>query len=255
MVLLGSDASGLELRCLGHYMFSYDGGAYIRELLNGDIHTANQHAAELDNRDIAKRFIYAFLYGAGDAKIGEIVIPKLDEAAVKMLLKFGIWETEEECFDKPLEESQKHLGAKLKDKFLKNTPALKRLREDVMKVAKERGWLRALDGRKVYVRSLHSALNTLFQSAGAIICKKWCCEIDKTFRDKFGWKPGWNKDCQYAQVAFVHDETQTVVRQRLADKAGETMVKLIRTNVRDHFNFNCPLDAEYKIGMDWSETH
>lgn len=74
-VMVGADASGLELRMLAHYLAAYDGGAYAKVLLEGDIHTANQHAAGLETRDNAKTFIYAFLYGAGDEKLGSIVAP------------------------------------------------------------------------------------------------------------------------------------------------------------------------------------
>jgi DNA polymerase I-like protein with 3'-5' exonuclease and polymerase domains len=69
-VLVGCDASSLELRCLAHYMRDDD---YTKEVVEGDIHTANQKAAGLETRDQAKTFIYAFIYGAGAAKIGSIV--------------------------------------------------------------------------------------------------------------------------------------------------------------------------------------
>src|SRR5690606_28269302 len=140
--LVGADASGLELRCLAHYMARYDGGAYAKILLEGDIHTENQKAAGLPTRDDAKRFIYSFLYGAGDAKIGQII--GKGEAA----------------------------GKKLKENFLKRTPALKRLREDVAAAVKKRGYLIGIDGRKLHVRSEHAALNTLLQSAGALLVKQ-----------------------------------------------------------------------------------
>jgi DNA polymerase I-like protein with 3'-5' exonuclease and polymerase domains len=137
MMLLGCDASGLELRCLAHYM---NDSAYTDVVLNGDIHTVNQLSAGLPTRNMAKTFIYGYLYGAGDSKIGEIV-----------------------------GGTAKH-GKALKKKFLANTPALKILRERVLQAA-ERGWLLGIDGRRVRVRSPHAALNTLLQSCGAIIMK------------------------------------------------------------------------------------
>jgi DNA polymerase I-like protein with 3'-5' exonuclease and polymerase domains len=137
-VLVGADASGLELRMLAHYM---DDPTYTNEILTGDIHTANQHAAGLDNRDDAKTFIYAFLYGAGDAKIGSIV-----------------------------GGSAAH-GKRLKAAFLKNTPALADLRTETMADA-ETGFLSGLDGRRIRVRSAHAALNTLLQGAGAVVMKQ-----------------------------------------------------------------------------------
>ena len=137
-VLVGADASGLELRMLAHYM---DDENYTKEILTGDIHTANQKAAGLDNRDDAKTFIYAFLYGAGDAKIGSIV-----------------------------GGSAAH-GKRLKASFLENTPALADLRAETMADA-ETGFLTGLDGRRIRVRSAHAALNTLLQGAGAVVMKQ-----------------------------------------------------------------------------------
>ena len=137
-VLVGIDASGLELRMLAHYM---DDENYTNELLNGDIHTANQRAAGLESRPLAKTFIYAFLYGAGDAKIGAIV------------------------------GGNSTTGRKLKEAFLSNTPSLERVRGDTLKQAAS-GILAGLDGRKLRVRSEHAALNTLLQGAGAIVMKQ-----------------------------------------------------------------------------------
>jgi len=137
--LVGTDASGLELRCLAHLMNDKD---YTNEILNGDVHTANMKMAGLSNRDQAKTFIYAFCYGAGAEKIGKIV------------------------------GGDRHKGQELIDKFLSKLPALKRVRTKVQKAA-ERGMIKGIDGRTLRVRSPHSSLNTLIQGAGASICKEW----------------------------------------------------------------------------------
>ena len=137
-VLVGIDASGLELRMLAHYM---DDDDYTNEILNGDIHTANQRAAGLASRPLAKTFIYAFLYGAGDAKIGAIV------------------------------GGNSGTGRRLKERFLHNTPALEELRGRIDRQAQS-GVLVGLDGRKLRVRSQHAALNTLLQGAGACVMKQ-----------------------------------------------------------------------------------
>ena len=137
-VLVGADLAGLELRCLAHYMNNEE---YTNEILHGDIHTANQLAAGLQSRNQAKTFIYAFLYGAGDEKIGSIV------------------------------GGTKADGRKLKADFLANTPALKTLRTRIEGAAR-RGYIKAIDKRPIKVRSAHAALNFLLQSAGAIIAKR-----------------------------------------------------------------------------------
>jgi DNA polymerase I-like protein with 3'-5' exonuclease and polymerase domains len=142
--LVGTDASGLELRCLAHYM---EDEKFTNEVLTGDVHTANQKAAGLQTRDQAKTFIYAFLYGAGPGKIGTVV--------------GGSW-TE---------------GEELIAKFLKNMPSLNRLRKTVTEAAKS-GRITGLDGRKLHIRHEHAALNTLLQGAGAIVCKQWLVEMD-----------------------------------------------------------------------------
>jgi DNA polymerase-1 len=215
--LLGADASGLELRCLAHYMARYDEGAYGREVLEGDIHTANQNAAGLPTRNNAKTFIYGFLYGAGDAKIGSIIGKGAKE------------------------------GKKIKEKFLQKTPALKRLRDAVGKAA-EKGWIKGLDGRRIPVRHSHAALNTLLQSAGAIICKRWYVMMEDTFRQN-----GYTEE-DVAIVAFIHDEVQVQVKQGIEEEVGELILKSIK-DTEDYYEFRCKLDAEYKYGTNWADTH
>jgi DNA polymerase I len=209
--LVGCDASGLELRMLAHYMNDDD---YTQELLTGDIHTANQRAAGLDTRDEAKTFIYAFLYGAGDAKIGSIAGGTARD------------------------------GKRLKDRFLSNTPALGKLRSNVEKAAK-RGYLKGLDGRRLWIRSEHAALNTLLQSAGALVMKKALVIFDE-------YAPKWKLDFGY--VGNIHDEIQIEVKASQAEQAGRLMRDSIIA-AGTQFNLNCPLDADYKVGTTWADTH
>ena len=214
--LVGIDVSGLELRMLAHFMARYDDGKYGEEVVNGDIHTANQKAAGLDTRNQAKTFIYAFLYGAGAAKIGSIV-----------------------------GAGAKH-GQKLKDQFLKSVPALANLVSAVGKAAK-RGYLTGLDGRKLHIRSEHAALNTLLQSAGALICKRWMVEVDNEIEAR-----GWRGRVQ--QVAWVHDEVQVEVDEEIAEAFGQMAVDCV-TKAGVFFNIKVPLTGEYKVGNNWAETH
>lgn len=215
--LLGADASGLELRCLAHYMARYDNGAYGREVLEGDIHTANQNAAGLPTRANAKTFIYGFLYGAGDAKIGSIIGKGSKEGKI------------------------------IKEKFLRKTPALKRLR-DAVNHASDKGWIKGLDGRKIPVRHSHAALNTLLQSAGAIICKRWYATVEDMLREE-----GYTVE-DAAIVAFIHDEVQIQVREGLEGKIGEITKRAMGRTER-YYDFRCPLDADFSFGKTWSDTH
>ena len=209
--IVGCDASGLELRMLAHYMADDE---YTKEVLDGDVHTANQRAAGLPTRDGAKTFIYAFLYGAGDAKIGSIV------------------------------GGTKGDGRKLKAKFLANTPALRTLRGRVEQAAK-RGWLKGLDGRRIYVRSSHAALNTLLQGAGAVIMKQALVYLDEAAKEH---------GLDYKFVGNIHDEFQTEVLEAHTDFFGELAVQAIE-KAGEHFNLRCPTTGEYKVGNNWSETH
>tara|TARA_R100001460_G_scaffold3427_1_gene10396 strand:- start:1881 stop:3656 length:1776 start_codon:yes stop_codon:yes gene_type:complete len=217
-MVMGCDVSGLELRCLAHFMAIYDDGEYGDILLNGDIHTANQNAAGLPSRDMAKTFIYGFLYGAGDEKVGSIV------------------------------GKGKKEGARLKREFLKKTPALDKLRKAVRQSAL-RGYLIGLDKRKMPVRSEHAALNTLLQGCGAIICKRWVVEFHKLLKEH-----GYKQQKDYWQAAFVHDEVQVIVREEIGDDIGRLCIEAIK-RAGNYYDFRIPLDGEYKLGRNWAETH
>lgn len=235
-VQAGIDASGLELRCLAHFMARFDNGEYAHEILNGDIHTKNQQAAELPTRDNAKTFIYGFLYGAGDEKIGQIV------------------------------GAGKERGKELKKKFLENTPAIAALRESIQstlvkssqwvggeqRVEWKRRWIKGMDGRKVHVRSPHAALNTVLQSSGGLICKLWIVRLEEMLLEK-GYKHGWDGD--FAYMAWVHDEVQIGCRtEEIAKVVVETAQEAMRW-VGEHWDFRCLLDTEGKIGKNWAECH
>ncbi|MDX2086057.1 MAG: DNA polymerase [Candidatus Melainabacteria bacterium] len=218
-VLLGCDASGLELRCLAHYMSKYDGGEYTKALLEGDIHTTNQLAAGLQTREQAKRFIYAFLYGAGDTKLGTVI---------------GAGAAE---------------GGKLRRRFLRQTPALKRLKEDISLKVQAQGYLKGLDGRHLHIRSEHSALNTLLQSAGALLVKQATVFLYQELSERgYAWGRDW------VQVAHVHDELQLEVKPELAETIGQIAVRCFE-RAGEHFNFRCPITGEYRVGTSWAETH
>lgn len=216
--LMGCDVSGLELRCLAHFMARYDGGEYGRILLEGEIHTANQEAAGLPTRDNAKTFIYAFLYGAGDEKIGKIV------------------------------GKGAKAGKALKESFLAKTPALGQLKAGVQRAA-QRGFLRALDGRVMPVRHDHAALNTLLQGAGAIICKRWVVTFHQLLQEH-----GFVDGVDYMQVAYVHDEIQMLVKKEHSETIGKLCIEAIKKS-GEYYDFRLPLDGEYKFGANWAETH
>ena len=217
--LVGCDAAGLELRMLAHYLAYYDGGEYAKTVIEGDIHTLNQKAAGLETRDQAKTFIYAFLYGAGDAKIGEIVGGSAKE------------------------------GQMLKRKFLSNLPALKRLQADVQQKVQRSNKLTGLDGRILPVRSPHAALNMLLQSAGAVCMKVALLQLF-TRLNQMKWQHG----REYSFVANVHDEFQAEIQPDKASVFCELAVDAIRRAGKE-LKLNVMLDGEAKIGETWAQTH
>lgn len=210
-VLLGVDASGLEIRMLAHYMDDKD---FIKEILDGDIHTANQRAAKLESRNQAKTFIYALMYGAGDEKLGKVVGGNTSD------------------------------GKRAREHFFDNKPSFKSLRDRVQRAANKK-YLKGLDGRKLYIRNNHAALNTLLQGAGSIVMKKGLSILAN--RLELSMTP-------FKFVANIHDEWQIEVSECRANKVGTLAVQSI-VDAGNHFNLRCPLDGEFKIGRDWSETH
>lgn len=216
--LIGVDASGLELRCLSHYLALFDGGDYVDTILNGDIHTHNMQAAGLNSRVQAKTFIYAFIFGAGDRKLGQI-IGKGGKA-----------------------------GRLLKLRFLDQLPALKTLRESLQKKVKRLGYVKGIDGRLIHIRSEHSALNFLLQGAGAVLVKQATIIFHQDMRLKY------QIGSDYQMVAHIHDEFQILTKQEIAEDVGEIATHAFR-KAGEFFNFRCPIEGEFKVGNNWSETH
>jgi DNA polymerase-1 len=210
-VLVGVDLSGIELRCFAHYLNDED---YTNEVVNGDVHTRNQKAFGVPTRNDAKTVLYATLYGASPAKVGSIIGGSSSQ------------------------------GKKIIDSFERNVPAYAKLKQKVAKFA-QKGWLPGLDGRRLNIRSEHSALNTLLQSAGAIIAKKWLVNFSEELK---------NKKIPYKLVATVHDEVQIETKPEFAETVKEIVIASAAKAGKD-LNFRCPVAAEGKIGANWYGTH
>lgn len=216
-VLVGSDLKGLELRMLAHYLYPFDNGTYAKEVCEGDIHTHNQNAMELDSRNTAKTAIYCFLYGGGDEKFAKTI------------------------------NTSTYKAKQTKNKLLNNIPGLKKLIDNCRFDTIDKGFVMPFNWRPVYVRKEHAALNTLLQSSGAHIAKAWACVADQRLKmeigqDKFNW------------VASVHDELQVECHPDVAHKIGKILCESA-TTAGELLKSNCMIEAEYKIGNNWSETH
>jgi DNA polymerase-1 len=240
-VLYGTDVAGLELRLLAHYMARYDKGAYGKVVIEGkeedetDVHSLTAKALGMNpkkvytvngkdqtGRNCGKTFIYGFLYGGGDARLAHII------------------------------GQPEKKGRAIKRDFLNRLPALKSLREAAEEASK-RGYVRALDGRHMHVRSSHSALNTLLQGAGAVICKAWMVETDRICRGIYNLQHGWDGD--YAILIWAHDELQIACRTaEIAERVDHAAHQAIK-NVEALFNIRLPLDVGGKTGVTWRDTH
>ena len=209
--IVGMDAKGLELRMLAHYMNDED---YMDIVLHGDPHTANQKAAGLDTRSQAKTFIYAFLYGAGAEKLGTVV------------------------------NGTSRAGAQLKKQFLGNMPSLKNLMSRVQSIS-EKGHVKGLDGRRIFIRHQHAALNTLLQGAGAISCKQWSiCMHHYIKRNRLNAH----------LVNTIHDELQYEVHNDDVDSMVLGADKMMQ-EAGQLLGVRLQLNADAKVGRTWASTH
>lgn len=234
---VGADMSGIELRNLAHYMARYDNGAYAKLLLEGDVHTNNQRILGLPDepadgrttkgRDAGKTWKYAYLYGAADLKLGTILYPRLSA------------------------RKRQQAGAAARKKFEASYPALKYLAAALEKQAKKRHYLTVLDGHRVPVRHDHAVLNTLLQSAGAILSKHWIVGFKHRMVRDFGL-PGWTG--LWTPMCWSHDEIQVACRPDIAEQVKVHAVEAIEA-LTDQFNYRCPLTGEAKTGRTWAECH
>ena len=232
--LVGCDADALELRCLAGYMAKYDRGAYIKTILEGnkskgtDMHTINQKALGLTSRDAAKTWFYAFLYGAGGIKLGTVAGIKSGTAAQSR-------------------------GNADKTKFLKSLPALGKLVRKTQK-AVDVGYIEAIDGRRVPLRSKHAALNTLLQSAGALIMKVALVILDDKLQQAELTHSEQDTDYDYEFVLNVHDEFQIETKPEHAEAVGEAAAQAI-VEAGEYLDLGCPLAAHFSVGPTWADTH
>ena len=216
-VQVGIDASGLEARLLANRMAAWDNGDYGNLVINGDIHTHNQKQAGLSNREEAKTFFYALIYGAGNVKIGTIIGKGVGA------------------------------GASLKKRFLDNMPALKKLIEACEFQVASKGGVSLLDGREVPCRSKHSALNVQIQGDGAIIMKYALCYFHNSLEKKY------HPD-RFALMATVHDEWQVECDPQIADDIGLLGIAAIK-QAGEKLSCVVPMDGAYRVGDSWADCH
>ena len=215
-IQVGIDASSLEARLLANRMYNWDGGDYGDIVIHGDIHAENQIKAGLPDRSSSKTFFFALIYGAGDGKIGSIIGKSRRE------------------------------GKKIKERYLDEMPALKKLIDSVRFQVSKKGTITLLDNREVPCRAEHKALNVQIQGDGAILMKLAQCIFYRALKNKFGDKAEF--------MATVHDEWQIECDPAIAEEVGKLGVESIRESGK-RLKCNIPMDGEFLIGMNWSECH
>ena len=223
-VMVGADLEGIELRALGHYLARFDEGAFAEVVCNGDIHQQNADRVGC-TRPQVKSLTYAFIYGAGDQKLGHVLHPEYSDA------------------------QKKALGSDLRRKFLDAIPGLEPLINAVKLKVREQGKLKGLDGRPIFCDGEHKALNFLLQSCGAIISKRWCV-VSQELLDAAGLT--YNSD--YTRCAYVHDEQQFSVLPSEAERVAKLLVDAAPL-AGQYYNFKVPITAASDIGDTWAATH
>ena len=216
LIMVGADLSGIELRLLSHYLARYDGGRYADVLINGDIHQENADKIGITRRQV-KTVTYAFLYGAGNKRLGI-------------------------AYDKCLpENAAKKKGKEIREAYVSAIPGLKELLEAVHN-ASQKGYVRGLDNRRILVDSRHKSLNYLLQGSAAIIAKRWMVLTDK------------NKPQSAQQLAFIHDELQYECEPKDAEKLKHTLEKSAK-ETGEHYGLRVPIAAEANAGETWADVH
>jgi DNA polymerase I-like protein with 3'-5' exonuclease and polymerase domains len=219
MVLCGADLSGIELRMLSHYLARWDGGRYADILLNGDIHQVNADKIGISRKQV-KTVTYAFLYGAGDEKIGH-------------------------SYDKQLSSSSaKRKGKEIRAAYIDAVEGLEELLQAIKKAA-EKGFVKSIDGRKIAVDSPHKALNYLLQSGAGVVAKRWMVINHQTIKET---------NLCASQLAFIHDELQFECSPEHAEDLSTSLV-YSAMGAGEYYNLRIKIEAEAKQGINWSHTH
>lgn len=215
---VGADASGLELRCLGHVISRFDGGKFAKEVVEGDIHTALAKIYGTDRKS-GKGVTYCLIYGGGDNKLGTVAGASKSKATAK--------------------------GKEIRKRIMDGLDGFAELNKAIQSRA-ETDVLKGLDGRPIRLQGKHyAALNYCLQSMGAVICKLWLIRINEMLQEA---------GIDYTPLGFIHDEVQLSVAPSQARQAGEITTYAMK-DVESAVKFRCALDSEFQIGTSWADCH
>lgn len=262
-IQVGADLSGIEARNLAHYLMPYDKGAYVKQVLEGDIHQLNvnaikEHAQFTVGRGASKGIFYSWCYGGGDQKIGTLIVPASPEAQYlynertsfyrrnSKAVKQKVWSKALGSLRRatPEEAAYMDCGNMVRKSFEQGIDGLEGLLTKLEEACKK-GYIIIQDGRRIPVRSPHAALNCLLQASAAVIMKRWVC-----YNDQLNVSDG----VDYHLMAIIHDEIQADLRIGHEDQYRENCMKAIKLTEK-HYGWRCPLAGEVKFGKSWAETH
>lgn len=214
--MLGADLDQIEARITAHYASIFDGGDYWRIIQEtGDIHQHNADMLGVERDPTAKAFQYAVFYGARAPKVASIVGCSVKKAQDYLDI---FWSGTRGVYD---------LIQALEDYFDKY------------------GFIKGLDGRKLKVRAKYKLLNTLIQSAAAIVFKKWGNVANRRLKAA-------GLDC--VQIIAYHDEYEYRCKD---DDIGEAMkiIKEAATDAGKILKLYTPITVDVKCGKNWAEVH
>lgn len=232
---VGGDASGLELRMLGHALHPFDGGAYAKEVVEGDVHTLNMKAGGLDTRNQTKETFYAWIYGSGNETLGQTIADHQSLTPDQRKKYYA--------------KERAKIGGAFKRKVKQKIPALDQLISWCGSRVKSHGYLVLPDGRHAPIRKEYAALNTLLQGTGAIVMKvALVLHHDELIRRGYRW------DRDFGYCLNAHDEFQLETRPEIAEEVGQLIPWAIKT-AGERLKIRCPLDGDYAVGDSWADTH
>lgn len=284
-VIVGADLKNIEIRVLAHYLSTYDNGQYAKAVLSKDMHWYHAKLAGFWTKDdcdwdedtatpemvkarkASKAFFFGYLYGQGDTIRGYNLwysgcltsyTPKEYKEAKKRVerrlielegtMYFPLKKDMLVTYDEELVLKTIY-GKQVADTFLENLTGIQDLIKDCQKQSKDKGTVTAIDGRELMSKSPHSALNLLLQGSAGVIAKKWMVNYHTLAKDRC-----LPHTIRWHQAAYVHDEYQCICMKHYATTLGDIMVDGCAM-IQEQFSMSLPIEADYQIGSNWSETH
>lgn len=228
-VVVGCDSDGCQIRMLIHEMYARglgnddftQGELYGDKTEGTDTHSRNRDAInsilghEFISRSQAKSIFYATIFGGGVNRIASVV----------------------GCGNEQAREVQ--------NAFYRTLPQLPELKRKLVEEWKEKGYLSAVDGRPLYIRSPHMCLVTLVQGDEAAAMEMSMCYADKLISER---------KLDAHQLIYYHDEIEYEATYEDAPYVAKCMEAAIEWPSK-YLSLKIPLTGSAVIGRNWAEVH